>query len=303
MKREWKDIPGYEGIYQASSDGKIKAVAYVYGARGTLLHTPGKIIPPQKKTNPYYRVFLFSDDASRDYRVHELVVLTFIGERPKGKQGQEIRHKDNDPKNNHYKNLAYSSAKRNNKDKASADTRAYGEKSGASILTFKEVGEIRRLKANGKSNNYLEKKFGVKVSEIVNGETWNPKAYEDNIAALEKLGKKKSIQRLKQELEIISPKEWLEFLSKASTFEGNSKLLPEQVGRIRFLYEIKKKTIPELANKYSVTAKTIKNITTYYCWNPDKLLARANKYREKGRVDKALRIENEISLITVKGCD
>ncbi len=64
----WKDIPGYEGYYQASNFGRIRTLQ--------LNSTP--LIMKASKIGGYYRLNLTIGKKNRSYMVHRLVAMTFI---------------------------------------------------------------------------------------------------------------------------------------------------------------------------------------------------------------------------------
>ena len=72
----WKDIPGYERRYQASTWGYIRSII------GT---KPRILTLNTYKSSPYYKVQLFDATGKRkDYRVHTLIYMTFVGPIPCG---------------------------------------------------------------------------------------------------------------------------------------------------------------------------------------------------------------------------
>lgn len=87
----WRDIPGYEGLYQASSFGRIRGMKR------------GKVLSPSA-SNGYLAVNICKGGKVVCRRVHTLVALAFIGPRPEGLQ---VRHLDCDKKNNKPSNLKY----------------------------------------------------------------------------------------------------------------------------------------------------------------------------------------------------
>lgn len=101
-KEIWKDIPGYEGLYQVSSHGRVM-----------ILKSPRKIMAQSLKGKPskqYFGVTLTKNKKQKTFTVHRLVALAFIGEKPKG---TEINHIDLNKLNNHLTNLEYVTHKRN----------------------------------------------------------------------------------------------------------------------------------------------------------------------------------------------
>ena len=102
-KETWKDIPGYEGLYQVSNTGKVKSMSYGH-------HGVPRIITPHE-SNGYQRVLLYNDNKKRkSHRVHRLVWETFVGPIPEGLQ---INHKDENKSNNSLENLEVMTQKQN----------------------------------------------------------------------------------------------------------------------------------------------------------------------------------------------
>lgn len=103
-KETWKDIPGYEGLYQVSSTGKVKSMNY--GRSGV----PG-IIRTGDNGSGYQFVQLHNADKKYKYHyVHRLVWESFNGPIPEGLQ---INHKDENKSNNSLRNLEVMTPKQN----------------------------------------------------------------------------------------------------------------------------------------------------------------------------------------------
>lgn len=90
MREIWKDIPGYEGFYQASSFGNIRS-RY-------------RVLKPQQCTNGYLFVCLSVRGKVSQHRVHRLVAMTFI-DNPNNYP--EVNHIDEDKTNNNISNLEW----------------------------------------------------------------------------------------------------------------------------------------------------------------------------------------------------
>lgn len=101
MIEVWKDIKGFEGIYQVSNLGRVRSLDRV-GYQGHKLK--GKILKQNKyKANlNYLAVKLYSKGHRKTYRVHQLVAQTFL---PNPNNYKEINHKDEEPSNNRVDNL------------------------------------------------------------------------------------------------------------------------------------------------------------------------------------------------------
>jgi len=78
-KEEWKDIPGFEGLYQASTLGKIRSLdKYVNYKNKGLALKKGIILNPKISNKGYYEVTLMKNLKRYYKRVHKLIALTFI---------------------------------------------------------------------------------------------------------------------------------------------------------------------------------------------------------------------------------
>lgn len=104
---EWKDIVGYEGLYQVSTLGRVKSLARK-DPRGHQLK--GKYLKPNKDTQGYYRVSLSKDGIVCRKGIHRLVAETFIDNPCDYPQ---VNHKDEQPTNNQVDNLEWCTAEYN----------------------------------------------------------------------------------------------------------------------------------------------------------------------------------------------
>ena len=117
----WKDIPGWEGLYQASSLGRIRSYdRWVWNHQGYML-IKGRILKPNKNTyrkTPYLYVGL-SDSAKKirkSLAVHVLICKTFNGPKPKeinGDRNVDCMHLNGDSLDNRACNLAWGTHKEN----------------------------------------------------------------------------------------------------------------------------------------------------------------------------------------------
>jgi hypothetical protein len=94
--REWRDVPGFEGLYIVSEYGDVWATKRQGSAGGPVKPT---------KRGPYWKVGLYGDGEGMEYRIHVLVAAAFLGPMPS--DAVLVRHLDDDPRNNHHSNLAY----------------------------------------------------------------------------------------------------------------------------------------------------------------------------------------------------
>lgn len=91
---QWKDIPGYEGLYQVSNLGNIKALNYHREKREEILK--------QKINRGYCSVHLCKDGKAKFLMVSHCVYEAFNGQIP---EGYEVNHIDENPLNNRLDNL------------------------------------------------------------------------------------------------------------------------------------------------------------------------------------------------------
>ncbi len=113
MKEMWKSIPGYEGLYEASSLGRIRSVLAHPKGRTPALH----VLTPSLHANGYLNVGLRRNGQRKVIGVHRLVCAAFHGA---PEAGQEARHRDNDPGNNAASNLRWGTHAANVQDSVAA---------------------------------------------------------------------------------------------------------------------------------------------------------------------------------------
>lgn len=95
---QWKDIPGYEGLYQVSDLGRVKSL---YN---------NIILKPRTAGNGYFAVGLYKNKQQRQFIVHRLVWTVFNGPIP---ENMQINHINEDKTDNRLANLNTMSAKEN----------------------------------------------------------------------------------------------------------------------------------------------------------------------------------------------
>ena len=104
---EWKDIPGYEGLYQVSNTGKIKGLPRVTVQNQILQE---RILIPGVINNGYLQITLHKNGEHKNFLVHRLVANAFI---PNPKNLPEVNHKDEDKTNCNSDNLEWCTRKYN----------------------------------------------------------------------------------------------------------------------------------------------------------------------------------------------
>ena len=108
MKEIWKDIPGYEGKYQVSNQGRVKSLERKvrsvnwYSGKEFFRTVHERILRPGPVKSGHLYVVLGHGEAG--VPVHQLVMKAFVGEPP---EGMEVRHLNGDPTANRLENLKY----------------------------------------------------------------------------------------------------------------------------------------------------------------------------------------------------
>ena len=111
MQEIWKDIKGYEGLYQVSNLGRIKSLDKKTKNKNGEFIKKGKILKQCENSKGYLRIQLTSNKGQRKRMfVHRLVAQHFV----KKEEGKNIvNHLDCNPKNNCYNNLEWTTLKGN----------------------------------------------------------------------------------------------------------------------------------------------------------------------------------------------
>ena len=100
-KEIWKDVVGYEGLYQVSNKGNVYSVER-RNVRGR--KCSGRTLKPIYNKYGYLRVNLCKNGKVKARYIHSLVAEVFI---PNQNNYLEINHKDEIKTNNHVENLEW----------------------------------------------------------------------------------------------------------------------------------------------------------------------------------------------------
>lgn len=107
----WKEIVGYEGLYEVSSHGRIRSLVHTVPCRGGKTRlVQGTVRKPQYNKKGYQIIVLSKDNKLKTFTVHQLVAEAFI---PNFQRGTELNHKDGNPGNPHKDNLEISNPSHN----------------------------------------------------------------------------------------------------------------------------------------------------------------------------------------------
>ncbi len=178
---EWRSVPGYEGLYSASKTGKIR------GERDNHQQPKQRILKPAKTKGGYLTVSLCKEQRKRTTRVHQVIMLTFIGRRA---QNLTVNHKNGIKTDNRLENLEYMTQLQNTHHAMHMGLLPSGDRSSwrkhpelvlrgssnpLSKLTDEKVKSIRRLIKTGTLQTVIAKMHGVSATVITNikkGKSW-----------------------------------------------------------------------------------------------------------------------------------
>ena len=183
---EWRDIPGWEDVYQCSDDGKVRSLdreVEQVGNKGSICVRKliGQELKPNKRSG-YEYVSLRQPGIQFTISVHQLVLQTFVGPPP---PNCEVRHLDGTRDNNVLSNLCYGTKKDNARDRdlhgrtyrgeMNHMSRVKGEDNWSAKLTNDQVRSIRRRYCAGESIRSISTDYPVcwqSIKNIVSYATW-----------------------------------------------------------------------------------------------------------------------------------
>lgn len=172
---KWKPVVGYEGLYEVSSNGSVKSIDRVLIDRiGREKLFKGRILSTHLDRYGYPICKLWRDGKGKNYTVHRLVALSFLGNENNKPQ---VNHIDGNKINNSIDNLEWVTNSENDihaYDLGLRSTRK-GVDCNFTKLTEEKVLSIRSMKEKGITQNNIARIFNISdgnVSQIVNRKRW-----------------------------------------------------------------------------------------------------------------------------------
>lgn len=151
MVEEYKNIPGYEGIYQISNYGNVKSL-------GNNKSRKEKLLKLQSKTNGYLFVTLYKNGKHNSYLVHRLVAQVFI---PNPGNKPQVNHINGIKTDNNVKNLEWNTNTENVQHSHNTGLCENGIKAKSKPVLCTTTGEIFE------SINEASRQTGVSPSNIM----------------------------------------------------------------------------------------------------------------------------------------
>lgn len=174
----WLDIPGWEGKYQISEDGRCRSLDRTilaltpHGSLG-LRHYRGRELRGGR-TKKGYLLFCLTENSGKEHRyAHDLVLSAFVGPRP---DGAEVCHNNGVRSDNRLANLRYDTRSGNARDMLVHGTAGLnrGQANGNAKLTEDAVRDIRGNYCKGEWSD-AARHYDVTpatVRHVALGQTW-----------------------------------------------------------------------------------------------------------------------------------
>lgn len=173
----WKDLPGYEGLYMVSDLGHVYSFPSIgKGKNGSPLTKRARILKPFAHRQGYQCVRLFINKTKKTVKIHRLVAITFL---PNPDNKAEVNHIDGNKSNNHLTNLEWATRHQNVQHafRTGLMVARNGSKNESAVLTDAQVAEIRKKHSENPGLYYktTAAEYGVDkttIGKIVRIETW-----------------------------------------------------------------------------------------------------------------------------------
>ena len=165
MIETWRDVKGYESVYQVSDLGRVRSLKY----------GKERILKSIKSGCGYFYVDLSQNKKAKKITVHRLVAQAFI-KNPQNKR--TVSHINGTKTDNKLSNLEWATYSETQKHSYANGLKCTkGEKNGQQKLTKNQVLEIRRLCAQGMKAKDVISKLSLDVhlqtiSNIKTRKTW-----------------------------------------------------------------------------------------------------------------------------------
>ena len=113
LKKEWKEIKGYEGKYIVSNYGEVISLPRLKQNNTEEQYVePKELLRYVNPKNGYVYVYLCNNGRNKNARLHRLVAETFI---PNPENKPQVNHIDGDKTNNKINNLEWCNQSENEK--------------------------------------------------------------------------------------------------------------------------------------------------------------------------------------------
>ena len=174
MSEIWKDIEGYEGLYQVSNRGRVKSLErIVMRKNGRPYSVPELIKERQIDHKGYDRIGLNKNGKKKRFFVHRLVLQAF---NQSSDETLEVNHIDGNKLNNNVENLEWVTSSENSIHAFENNLHNHqGERNTNASITDSEAKEIKKLKGKGLTQKEVGEMFGTTNYVVAN--IWNRRGW------------------------------------------------------------------------------------------------------------------------------
>jgi len=171
----WKQIPGYEGLYEISNLGRARSMPRVLlESRGHTRKYRSKILEGSMNEQGYRSVMLCKDFVQVLHAVARLVAKAFI---PNPDDRAEVNHKNGNKLDNSMDNLEWSTHQENCIHRNAVLKKNIGEKHRLAKMTNEQVISMRKMREEtGLSCRIIAERHGLKdaasIHGAIRGRTW-----------------------------------------------------------------------------------------------------------------------------------
>lgn len=122
----WRPVPGYEGFYEVSDQGRVRSLDRVVTSKGSAKRVKGQVRRHNINWAGYHLVHLSREAQKQAVLVHRLVLEAFVGSAPEGKPF--ALHGNGDRADNRLENLRWGSQSENMMDSVEHGTHSMSSK-------------------------------------------------------------------------------------------------------------------------------------------------------------------------------
>ena len=176
MNEVWRQVPGFEEIIEASSEGRLRSIPRMVVSkrwfRGRRVN--GCVLTPALTSSGYLKVTIYAATGRVTASVHRLICAAFHGPAPSPEH--QTNHKDGDKRNNIPSNLEWVTAQENSQHAIGCLGKGGGgERNHNCRLSANDIAMIVSERQNGTTCRALAETFGITVahvSRIATGQSW-----------------------------------------------------------------------------------------------------------------------------------
>lgn len=170
----WKPVPGYEGLYEASNNGRIRSLdRSVECSDGSTRTYRGRVLRLGVRSDDRKTVVFSKNGLTKTCNIARTIAATFLGPCP---EDREVNHIDGDRTNDGADNLEYVTALENTRHAMALGIfNTSGSAHGNAKLTESDIREMRRRSANGEAPIDMKDDYPVNMSTIraiIRGDVW-----------------------------------------------------------------------------------------------------------------------------------